>query len=51
MVAALLIGFAAVPIFLAIDGLTMPMRATLFIFFSAITAWTVLELPETPAGQ
>nr|WP_236778045.1 SLC13 family permease [Agrobacterium tumefaciens] len=47
VVAALLIGFAAVLIFLAIDGLTMSMRATIFIFFSTITAWTVLELPET----
>lgn len=50
IVAALLTIFAAVLIFLAIDGLTMPMRATLFIFFSAITAWTVLELPETPVA-
>lgn len=50
VVAALLIAFAAVLIFLAIDGLTMPMRATLFIFFSAIVAWTVLELPETPVA-
>lgn len=50
VVAVLLIGFAAVLIFLAIDGLTMSMRATLFIFFSAITAWTVLELPETPVA-
>lgn len=50
VVAALLIGFAAVLIFLAIDGLTMSMRVTLFIFFSAITAWTVLELPETPVA-
>lgn len=50
VVAALLIGFAAVLIFLAIDGLTMSMRATLFIFISAITAWTVLELPETPVA-
>ncbi|MFK0387117.1 SLC13 family permease [Agrobacterium sp. NPDC090273] len=47
VVAALLIGFASVLIFLAIDGLTMSMRTTLFIFFSAIIGWTVLELPET----
>lgn len=50
VVAALLIGFAAVLVFLAVDGLTISMRATLFIFFSAIIAWTVLELPETPVA-
>jgi sodium-dependent dicarboxylate transporter 2/3/5 len=50
VVAALLIAFSAVLIFLAIDGLTMSMRATLFIFFCAITAWTILDLPETPVA-
>lgn len=50
IVAMLLTAFAAVLIFLAIDDLTMPMRATLFIFLSAIIAWTVLELPETPVA-
>jgi solute carrier family 13 (sodium-dependent dicarboxylate transporter), member 2/3/5 len=50
VVAALLVGFAAVLIFLAIDDLTMQMRATLFIFFAAVIAWSVLDLPETPVA-
>jgi solute carrier family 13 (sodium-dependent dicarboxylate transporter), member 2/3/5 len=47
IVAALLVAFSAVLLFLAVDGLTLPMRATLFIFLTVIVAWTVLELPET----
>lgn len=50
VVAALLVVFAGILIFLATDGLTTPMRATLFIFVCAITAWTILELPETPVA-
>lgn len=48
IVAALVLAFSAILIFLAADGLTMPMRIALFVFVAAVTAWTVLELPDAP---
>jgi solute carrier family 13 (sodium-dependent dicarboxylate transporter), member 2/3/5 len=50
IVAVIVLAFSAVLIFLAIDGLTMPMRLTLAVFVAAITAWTILELPDTPVA-
>ncbi|WP_249740963.1 SLC13 family permease [Agrobacterium rubi] len=42
--------FSAILIFLAADGLTMPMRIALFVFVVTVTAWTVLELPDAPVA-
>lgn len=50
LVAAIVLAFSAMLIFLAIDGLTMSMRLTLAIFVAAITAWTILDLPDTPVA-
>lgn len=50
IVAAIVLAFSAILIFLAIDGLTLPMRLTLAVFVAAITAWTVLGLPDTPVA-
>lgn len=50
LVAAIVIAFSAMLIFLAIDGLTMNMRLTLAVFVAAITAWTILDLPDTPVA-
>lgn len=50
LVAAIVLAFSAMLIFLAIDGLTMNMRLTLAIFVAAITAWTILDLPDTPVA-
>jgi len=50
IVAALVLGFSAILIFLAIDGLTMPMQLTLAVFVATITAWSVLDLPDTPVA-
>jgi sodium-dependent dicarboxylate transporter 2/3/5 len=37
-------------IFLAIDDLTLKMRLTLAVFVASITAWTILDLPDTPVA-
>lgn len=50
LVAAIVLAFSAMLIFLAIDGLTMNMRLTLAIFVAATTAWTILDLPDTPVA-
>lgn len=50
IVAAIVLTFSAMLIFLAIDGLTMPMRLTLAVFVAAIAAWTILGLPDTPVA-
>ncbi|MCO4318864.1 SLC13 family permease [Phyllobacterium sp. 21LDTY02-6] len=50
IVAAIILAFSAVLIFLAIDGLTMNMRLTLAVFVTTIIAWTVLDLPDTPVA-
>lgn len=50
IVAVIILIFSAVLIFLAIDGLTMNMRLTLAVFVATITAWTVLDLPDTPVA-
>lgn len=50
IVAAIVLTFSAMLIFLAADGLTMPMRIALFVFIAAMTAWTVLELPDAPVA-
>lgn len=50
IIAALVLTFSAILIFLASDGLTMPMRIALFIFVATVTAWTVLELPDAPVA-
>ncbi|WP_105428200.1 SLC13 family permease [Neorhizobium sp. T6_25] len=48
--AAIVLTFSAMLIFLAIDGLTMPMRLTLAVFVATTTAWTILDLPDTPVA-
>ncbi|MEO9341159.1 SLC13 family permease [Mesorhizobium sp. SB112] len=50
IVATIVLAFSAMLIFLAIDGLTMNMRLTLAIFVATITAWTILDLPDTPVA-
>lgn len=50
IVAAIVLAFSAMLIFLAIDGLTLPMRLMLAVFVGAIAAWTILDLPETPVA-
>ena len=50
IVAAIILAFSAALIFLAIDGLTMPMRLTLAVFVATITAWIILGLPDTPVA-
>ncbi len=50
LVAAIVLGFSALLIFLAIDGLTVPMRLTIAVFVATIVAWTILGLPETPVA-
>lgn len=50
IVAAIVLAFSAMLIFLAIDGLALPMRLTLAVFVAAITAWTILDLPDTPVA-
>ena len=50
IVAAIVLAFSAVLIFLAIDGLTMNMRLTLAVFIATIAAWTILDLPDTPVA-
>ncbi|WP_119752366.1 SLC13 family permease [Neorhizobium tomejilense] len=48
--AAIVLAFSGMLIFLAIDGLTMPMRLTLAVFVATTTAWTILDLPDTPVA-
>lgn len=50
IVAAIVLAFSAMLIFLAIDGLTLNMRLTLAVFVATITAWTILDLPDTPVA-
>ncbi len=50
IVAAIVLVFSAMLIFLAIDGLTVSMRLTLAIFVATIVAWTILDLPDTPVA-
>lgn len=50
IVAAIVLVFSAMLIFLAIDGLTLNMRLTLAVFVATITAWTILDLPDTPVA-
>ncbi|KAA9384284.1 hypothetical protein F4V89_05275 [Neorhizobium galegae] len=50
IVAVIVLAFSAILIFLAIDGLTMNMRLTLAVFVATITAWTILDLPDTPVA-
>ncbi|MCJ8052840.1 anion permease [Shinella curvata] len=50
IVAAVVLIFSAMLIFLAIDGLTLPMRLTLAVFVATIVAWTILDLPDTPVA-
>jgi len=50
IVAAIVLAFSAMLIFLAIDGLTLPMRLTLAVFVATIVAWTILDLPDTPVA-
>ncbi|MDX3974554.1 SLC13 family permease [Shinella sp.] len=50
IVAAIVLAFSAMLIFLAIDGLTLNMRLTLAVFVATIAAWTILDLPDTPVA-
>ncbi|WP_312895591.1 SLC13 family permease [Rhizobium laguerreae] len=50
IVAAIVLAFSAMLIFLAIDDLTLKMRLTLAVFVASITAWTILDLPDTPVA-
>ncbi len=50
IIAAIVLAFSAMLIFLAIDGLTLNMRLTLAVFVATITAWTILDLPDTPVA-
>ncbi len=47
---SMLLVFAAILIFLAADGLTMPMRLALMVFATTLVCWTILDLPETPVA-
>lgn len=50
IVAAVILAFSAILIFLAIDDLTMPMRLTLAVFVATLVAWIILGLPDTPVA-
>lgn len=50
IIAALILGFSAMLIFLAIDGLTIPMRLSLAVFVTTLVCWVILDLPETPVA-
>lgn len=50
IVAALILAFSALLIFVAIDGLTMPMRVSVAVFVTTLVCWVVLDLPETPVA-
>lgn len=47
---SMLLLFAAVLIFVAADGLTMPMRLALMVFATTLVCWTIFDLPETPVA-
>ncbi|MBP1872106.1 anion transporter [Ensifer adhaerens] len=47
---SMLLLFAAILIFLAADGLTMPMRLALMVFATTLVCWTIFDLPETPVA-
>lgn len=47
---SMLLVFAAILIFLAADGLTMPMRLALMAFATTLVCWTIFDLPETPVA-
>ncbi len=50
LVGAMLVAFAAVLIFLAADGLALPMRLSLMVFATTLICWTIFDLPETPVA-
>jgi len=50
IVAALILTFSAILIFLVIDGLTIQMQVAITVFIISLVAWTVLDLPETPVA-
>lgn len=50
LVGAMLVAFAAVLIFLAADGLVLPMRLSLMVFATTLICWTIFDLPETPVA-
>ncbi|HEV7306684.1 SLC13 family permease [Ensifer sp.] len=50
LVGAMLVAFAGVLIFLAADGLTLPMRLALMVFATTLVCWTIFDLPETPVA-
>lgn len=50
IIAALILGFSAILIFGAIDGLTMPMRVSVAVFVITLVCWVILDLPETPVA-
>ena len=50
IIAALILGFSALLIFGAIDGLTMPMRVSVAVFVVTLVCWVILDLPETPVA-
>ena len=50
IIAALILSFSAMLIFLAIDGLTMPMRLSIAVFVTTLVCWVILDLPETPVA-
>lgn len=47
---SMLILFAAILIFVAADGLTLPMRFALMVFATTLVCWTIFDLPETPVA-
>ncbi|OCP19175.1 MULTISPECIES: hypothetical protein [unclassified Ensifer] len=47
---SMLLTFEAILIFLAADGLTMPMRVALMVFATTLVCWTIFDLPETPVA-
>ncbi|MGF6158233.1 sodium-dependent dicarboxylate transporter 2/3/5 [Ensifer sp. KUDG1] len=50
LVGAMLVAFAGVLIFLAADGLALPMRLSLMVFATTLICWTIFDLPETPVA-
>ncbi|OCP02815.1 hypothetical protein BC374_12085 [Ensifer sp. LC13] len=50
LVGAMLVAFASVLIFLAADGLALPMQLALMVFATTLVCWTIFDLPETPVA-
>lgn len=48
---SMLLIFAAILIFVAADGLTMPMRLALMVFATTLVCRTIFDLPETPVSR